>query len=129
MIPGTVDPGVAASPPGGDLYFASAASIASPGVPLSPEGSYNAFDTTGNAGNLRVAPLMFESPTNAGGQSVALASQAAGGGHVSEVLNFRGSPVPWIGIALLMLFGLLVLTAEFRLKGPGHSKVGGEVVL
>jgi hypothetical protein len=115
MIPGTVDPGVAASPPGGDLYFASAASIASPGVPLS--------------GNLRVAPLMFESPTNAGGQSVALASQAAGGGHVSEVLNFRGSPVPWIGIALLMLFGLLVLTAEFRLKGPGHSKVGGEVVL
>ncbi len=129
MIPGTVDAGVAANPPGGDLYFGSAAALASPGESIAGEGAYSQFGTTGNAGNLRIAPLMFEGPANQGGQAVALASNAEGGGHVSEVLNFRGSPVPWIGLGLLLLFGLLVMTAEFRLKGPGKSMLDAGAVL
>lgn len=128
MIPGTMDPAVAANPPGGDLYFASAAALASPGVPHGPEG-YNRFGTTGYADNLRLAPLVFETERNTGGKDTALASNAGAGGHVKELLNFRGSPAPWIGLALLLLFGILLISAEVRLKAPGGRRLGGEVVL
>jgi hypothetical protein len=97
-------------------------------VPIGPEG-YNRFGTTGYADNLRTAPLVFETERNAGGNDTALASHALGGGHVKELLNFRGSPVPWIGLALLLLFGILLISAEVRLKAPGGRRLGGEVVL
>ena len=127
MIPGTADPAVAANPPGGDLYFGSAASIASPGERLGNSNYFAQMGTDGGAGNLATAPLQFETDANAGG-GTALAANASSG-HVKEVLNLRGSPVPWIGIALLLLFGILLISAEVRLKAPGGRKLGGEVVL
>ena len=127
MIPGAVDSAVAANPPAGDLYFEPAAALASPGE-VGPAGGYpTSQGTTGHAGNLRTAPLAFEGEQNAGGHAVALASNASKG-HVSEVLNFRGSPAPWVLLALLLLFGLLVVSAEVKAKA-GRASVGGSIVL
>jgi hypothetical protein len=130
MIPGTPDNAVAANPPGGDLYFPAAAALASPGEGFTNSFGYaKSFGTTGHAGNLETAPLAFASPeVGPKGQAAPLASNAVKG-HVGEVLNFRGSPVPWIGIAILLLFGILLISAELRLKAPGGRKLGGEVVL
>ncbi len=127
MIPGAVDPAVAANPPGGDLYFQPAAGLASPGE-VGPAGGYPTNQgTTGHAGDLQTAPLAFESESVNGGQAVALASNASKG-HVGEVINFRGSPAPWILLGLLLLFGLLVVSAEVKAKA-GRASVGGSIVL
>ncbi|HWY91072.1 MAG TPA: hypothetical protein VNY31_10410 [Solirubrobacteraceae bacterium] len=130
MLPGATDPAVAANPPGGDLYFSQAAGIASPGE-VGPAGAYaTAFGTTGHASDLQTAPLAFSSERiDESGNEIALAQHnASGKGHVTEVLNLKGSPVPWIGLALLLLVGLLVISAEFRVKS-GSKSLGGEVVL
>jgi hypothetical protein len=127
MIPGAPDTAVAANPPGGDLYFPQAAGLASPGE-VGPAGGYaTSAGSTGHAGDLQVAPLAFETPGNSGGQTVPLASNAIKG-HAKEVLNFRGSPAPWILLGLLLLMGLLVVSAEFKARA-GRARIGGEVVL
>ncbi len=128
MLPGGSQSGVAANPPGGDLYFGAAASLESPGE-QAPAGAYTkAQGTTGHAQNLQTAPLAFENEgTSPAGEAVPLASNAAKG-HVGEILNFRGSPAPWIGVALLLCFGLLVVSAEVKAKA-GKARVGGGIVL
>ncbi len=40
------------------------------------------------------------------------ASTPTGRGHVAELLNFHGSPAPWILIGLLLAAGLLHLSAS-----------------
>jgi hypothetical protein len=83
--------------------------------------------TTGHAGNLQTAPLAFETDAVSGGQAVANAANASKG-HVGEVINFRGSPAPWILLGLLLLTGLLVVSAEVKAKA-GKARAGGEIVL
>jgi hypothetical protein len=127
MIPGTLDPAVAAAPPGGDLYFPAAAALASPGE-VGPAGGYPTnMGVTGHAGNLQVAPLAFETDATSGGQAVAHAANASKG-HYTEIVNFRGSPAPWILLGLLLLTGLLVVSAEVKAKA-GKARAGGEIVL
>jgi hypothetical protein len=128
MQPGGSQTGVAANPPGGDLYFGEAAALASPGE-QAPAGAYTKSQgTTGHADQLETAPLAFNSEsTSPTGEAVPLASNASKG-HVAEVLNFRGSPAPWIGIALLLLFGLLVVSAEVKAKA-GKAAAGAGIVL
>jgi hypothetical protein len=84
------DPALASIPPAGNLFFNADVAIAAPGTRFPEGGSAQLVDRTPPA-------LMF-------------------GGHWSEIFNFSGSPAPWILIGVLLVAGLLHLSANARGK-------------
>ena len=130
MVPGSgpASSAVAANPPGGDLYFASAQALEPPGE-VTPGGYVDSGGATGHADDLQTAPLAFASEEIRNGEYVTMASDnATGKGHVREVLNPRGSPAVWILLLALLVFGLLFVSAEFKVKA-GKAHLGAGVVL
>lgn len=114
--PGFADPATAARPPAGNLYFAEDEAVTStspgeliPGGVDVPEGHGRAYD---------VGPvnLMFGegAVTREGAPIVSATNIQTGRGHVSEILNFHGSPAPWILIGILIVAGMLHLSAGGR---------------
>lgn len=113
MIPGFDDPAMASHPAGGNLYFEQdqAVALKSPGE-VTTGGYATAFGTTGEASNLQLAPLMFgDGAIDGQGQAIVDVSNASRG-HISEILNFHGSPAPWILIGILIVAGLLHFSAK-----------------
>jgi hypothetical protein len=114
-VPGFQDPAVASLAPAGNLYYAADASqaVKIPGAEVLAGGG-----TSGQSVDNNGAPsLMFGGPekfTGGGEAIVTAASQATTGGRGSakEILNFHGSPAPWILIGILLVAGILHLSAE-----------------
>lgn len=110
------DPAVASPNSGGNLYFeqdvAVAAKIA--GTPIIEQPGI----TMGQATDNNVPSLMFgegTATTGSGEQIVSAANSTRG--HVSEILNFHGSPAPWVLIGILLAAGLLHLSANAKFRG------------
>jgi hypothetical protein len=112
--PGSEEPGVAALPAGGDLYFAASAGLATPPQRIAGAGRGQSMDAT--------APqLMFGSSTAYTGQGEPIVhASRSSRGHVSEILNFHGSPAPWILIGILLIAGILHLQAEGKFGFGGR---------
>lgn len=121
--PGFDDPATASIPTSPNLYFGADQAVAVKNPGRVAPGSYaSQMGTRSAADNLRMAPLMFGGEAVKGdGTAVAVVSNSPTGsrGHVAEVLNFHGSPAPWILIGLLLAAGLLHLSAS------GHVGVKG----
>lgn len=119
------DPALASIPPAGNSYFAQ--DVAVGGLLYGPD--YYAGENPAHPGQARdnpapsfgreLQPLMFAGSTNAAGEKIVGPASPSGvpqsgRGHVSEVLNFHGSPAPWILIGILLVAGLLHLSAGAR---------------
>lgn len=115
-VPGFDDPAVASLAAGGNLYFAADQAVASK---LTGDWPRSEGAARGQQADQKGAvSLMFgegEAITSSGEAVVSSANSSRG--HVSEILNFRGSPAPWILIGLLLAAGLLHLQAGESLKG------------
>jgi hypothetical protein len=103
------DPALASIPPAGNLFFNADVAIAAPGTRFPEGGSAQLVDRTPPA-------LMFGGVNGQGEQIVHAANNATGRGHWSEIFNFSGSPAPWILIGVLLVAGLLHLSANARGK-------------
>lgn len=124
MIPGFTDPALASIPPAGNLYFQADQAVASksPGerridyIAGSPRAQI--VDMPGGSG----PNLMFGAGamTASGEHIVKAANQTRG--HWTEVLNFHGSPAPWVLIGILLVAGVLHLSAEGKM-GLGKGRV------
>jgi hypothetical protein len=114
-VPGFDDPALASLPPGGNLYFQQDAAVAA----LIPSEQFRDPRGPGHAQAVDRTPpdLMFGGgvATNGAGEQIVHAADSSGG-HWSEVLNFHGSPAPWILIGILLVAGLLHLSANARGK-------------
>jgi len=113
------DPRLAALPQSPNPYYSDTLSIASAGEVLRGE-----LDVPGH-GQLKdtsSAPLMFgEGSYTAQGEPIAAvhnSTPSTGKGHISEMLDFHGSPAPWI-----LLFALLALGA-LHLEGKAGVRAG-----
>jgi hypothetical protein len=104
------DPALASIPPAGNLYFAADVALAAPTQRLvSGPGHVQQTDLT--------PPALMFGGVNAQGEAVVhSADNATGRGHWSEIFNFSGSPAPWILIGVLLVAGLLHLSANARGK-------------
>lgn len=121
------DPRLASVPPGGNLYFAADQAIASktpaeltvdPGGP----GRAQARDLYGPAGEDLSPKLMFGEGTAYTGEGAPIVKASGSSrGHVSEILNFHGSPAPWVLIGILLVAGILHLEAK------GKASFGGKL--
>jgi hypothetical protein len=116
------DPRLAARPPGGNLYYEADASVAAkliePDIGVEPRG-LNPVHTAQVRDLNPGAPvhLIFgDAATTGSGEPIALAANSSKG-HVSEILNFHGSPAPWILIGILLVAGLLHLEAGAKFGG------------
>lgn len=114
-VPGFDDPALAAHAPGGNLYYDQDVAVAAKipaGSPIVEHGVHGyAMDRT-------PPPLMFGTGTATTGEGEQIVSSSKSSkGHVSEVLNFHGSPAPWILIGILLAAGLLHLEANAKFKG------------
>src|ERR1700719_445152 len=105
--PGFDDPALGSYPPAGNLYFDADQAVAakSPGD-VGPDwtagpGRAQTVDLPGFTG----PDLMFGAGkyTGQGEPIVHAADQGPGGGNWREVLNFHGSPAPWVLIAILLV--------------------------
>jgi hypothetical protein len=118
MVPGFPDPAVASHTITPSLYFGvdSAVIARSPGENiLGGKGpSY------GQQLDLHAPTLMFGhgQATTGSGEPIVNAAVASSG-HWSEITNFHGSPAPWILIGILLVAGILHLSAK------GSASVGG----
>jgi hypothetical protein len=126
------DPRLASLPPGGNLYYPAdaAVSVKIPSVPtIEPvgPGESQARDLYALGGDYAQKPatqapssvLMFgEAATTGSGEKIQSAAQSTKG-HWSEILNFHGSPAPWILIGILLVAGLLQLSASAKF-GKGN---------
>jgi hypothetical protein len=122
LPPGTEEPGLAALPPGGDLYFERDTSLQNPGQVFFGGGR---SAPTGAQSLDAAAPTLYFPNTQAGqpaytgtGEQILQASRSSRG-HVGEILNFHGSPAPWILIGLLLVAGILHLQASGNLGVRG----------
>jgi hypothetical protein len=120
-VPGFDDPALASLPAGGNLYFAQdqALMVKDPGE-VSPSGYPTAQGTSGAATNLQLSPLMFGSGKMTGEGEAIVTPEAQSKGHFSEILNFHGSPAPWILIGLLLAAGLLMFQAKVSVNGAAR---------
>jgi hypothetical protein len=123
------DPRLASLPPGGNLYYPADAALANKTPPtqsIEPVGGPGLSQAQdlyapggGTAQNpLTQAPspvLMFGEgvATTGAGEPVVSAAQSSRG-HWSEVLNFHGSPAPWVLLGILLVAGLLQLSASAK---------------
>jgi len=113
-VPGFAQPATATRAPGGNLYFTADQAIKSPGLVGISGNNSRGYP---RAGNVASPALMFgagEATTGTGEPIVNTANSATGKGHVSEILNFHGSPAPWILILLLLAAGVIHLSASAR---------------
>jgi hypothetical protein len=118
--PGFDDPALASVPPAGNLYFAAdqATAAKSPGEQFAdPRGPGHA-----QARDATPPTLMFGEGTHytGAGEPIVPAAKASRG-HVSEILNFHGSPAPWVLIGILLVAGILHLEAHGKL-GPASVR-------
>lgn len=113
-VPGFDDPALASASSEGNLYYAQDAAVATkiPGPPIIERGQQ------GQATDTQPISLMFGAgvATDSGGGQIVNASQSSRG-HVSEILNFHGSPAPWILIGILLVAGILHLEGSAKLGG------------
>lgn len=112
---GFAEPATAARPSqGSSLYFGADRSVPNPG--RAGTTGNNSFGNPLVGSSIPPSTLMFGSGSEAvTGNGEAVVNTAGGPrGHVSEILNFHGSPAPWILIALLLAAGLLHLSASGR---------------
>jgi hypothetical protein len=112
---GFAEPATAAQPSPPSLFFQANRDVPNPG--RTGTTGNNAFGQPfeGNAAR-PPAPLMFSSPSGAvadNGEAI-VNTASAPRGHWTELLNFHGSPAPWILIGLLLAAGLLHLSASGR---------------
>lgn len=116
MYPGFADPATAAKPPAGDIYFALDSNVGRESPGESPV-VVNLHGNSAQQRDTQPISLMFgNSVTGQGEAIVSAAAQSGGRGHVSEILNFHGSPAPWILIGILLAAGLLHLEAKAKVK-------------
>lgn len=115
----SADPAVAAMSPPGTLYFQQA--VPDPGQII--QGGGRSAPTGAQSMDVTPPKLMFGEGTayTASGEAIVQAANNGGRGHWSEILNFHGSPAPWILIGLLLVAGILHASAE------GKFKLGGRV--
>lgn len=116
LPPGYEEPSIGASPPGGDLYFPAAAGLQNPGQVYFGGGR---SASTGAQSDDAAPPDLYYSDGYTGqGEPIKLASNSSRG-HASEVFNFHGSPAPWVLLGILLVAGILHLSAEgkFGLRG------------
>jgi hypothetical protein len=115
--PGFDDPALASLPPGGNLYFAADQAVASKIV--GPPAREPHSTGHGQAMDTRPPSLMFgeRTATTSQGEAVVNAAHQSGTGHFSEILNFHGSPAPWILLGILLAAGLLHLSANAKFRG------------
>jgi len=117
---GFPEPATAARPSAGtSLYFEADRSVPNPGK-TGTTGN-NAFGNPVEGQSVAPAPLMFGSGSEAvsGSGEPIVNTARAPKGHVSEILNFHGSPAPWLLIGLLLAAGLLHLSASGRVGAKG----------
>ena len=110
---GFPEPATAARPSQGtSLYFQADRGVPNPG--RSGATGDNAFGNPQVGSSAPPAPLIFGSGSEAltGSGEAIVNTKGSPKGHVSEILNFHGSPAPWILIALLVGAGLLHLSAN-----------------
>lgn len=121
MLPsGFNERATAAVPPAGDLYFAGAVAVPNPGELHPP------------VGNLPAPQLMFSSSRfNSVGEAVtgpAVEPTKTVKGGWREILNFHGSPAPWILLLILLAAGILHLQASGRARvRKAGVEVGGQL--
>ncbi len=118
-VPGFDDPALSSRPPAGDLFFAPAAGLAVSkhevirgGGRSSPAGAQS-LDASAPS-------LMFGSGKYTSDGEVIVHSSKSVRGHYSEILNFHGSPAPWILIGILLVAGMLHLSAEGKFGFGGR---------
>jgi len=112
---GFPEPATASRPSAGtSLYFEADRSVPNPGK-TGTTGN-NPFGNPIEGQSTPPAPLLFGSGSESvsGSGEPIVNTARAPKGHVSEVLNFHGSPAPWILIGLLLAAGLLHLSASGR---------------
>jgi hypothetical protein len=116
-------PGVAAIPTSGDLYF-QAVAVKDPGE-IQPGGTVTSMGTTGHADNLQVPSLMFGAGEKYTSKGEAVVGPAVNPGVTKgswkEVLNFHGSPAPWVLIGILLVAGILHLQAGAKVGKHGFG--------
>lgn len=113
-VPGFDDPALASLPPGGNLYYDQAVNVGAkiPGSPIVE------LSNPGQAMDTSAPTLMFGGGTATTGSGEAIASAASSSrGHVSEILNFHGSPAPWVLLGILLVAGILHLEGSAGVKG------------
>ena len=113
-VPGFDDPAVASLAPGGNLYYGADVGLAVVQAPAMERPSSRAAQDIDQT----PPPLMFGEGTATTGSGEPIVNAAKSSkGHVSEILNFHGSPAPWILIGILLAAGLLHLSAGAKFKG------------
>jgi hypothetical protein len=102
----------APAPEGGGLYFEPSTAIAVKNTGEHIAGGSRSAPTGAQSMDLHGPSLMFGAGKYTGdGEPIVEASKSSRG-HVSEILNFHGSPAPWVLIGILMVAGILHLSAE-----------------
>lgn len=120
-LPGFDDPALASIPPAGNLYFGQdiATSVkVPPDISTERNPGYGQSKDLYHGGQPDVPALMFGEGTAYTGQGdkIVNASQSSRG-HYSEILNFHGSPAPWVLLGLLLALGVLHLEANAKFRG------------
>ncbi len=116
--PGFPQPALASVPPAGNLYFSADQAV----IAKSP-GELQRGDkgpTYGQQLDLVPPPLMFGAGAVNGSGEVIVKASNASRGHWSDILNFHGSPAPWVLIGILLAAGILHLSAKGSLGFGGR---------
>lgn len=121
---GFADPRLAAHPPAGNLYFQEDSAVASKigadsGIEPRGPGKVQARDLYHGGNVPDVPPVMFGQDTLTGGGEHIVKAEHSSSGHVSEILNFHGSPAPWVLVGILLVAGILHLEAHGKLNVGG----------
>ena len=116
-VPGFNDPATASIPTAANLYFEAdqAVAVKNPGE-VSPGAYPTAFGSTSGATNLQHSSLMFGEGAMTGDGEHIVHAATASQGHIGEILNFHGSPAPWILMGILLAAGLLMFQAKGSLS-------------
>jgi hypothetical protein len=110
----------APAPDGGGLYFRPSTAIAVKNHGEQIRGGARSAPTGAQSLDLTPPPLLFGAGNYTGdGEPIVKTSNSARG-HWSEVLNFHGSPAPWILIGILVVAGMLHLSAEGKFGFGGR---------
>lgn len=111
-VPGFNDPALASFPSAGNLYYQADAAVAV----RSPGDVITGYRTSGTDGESveggGASKLMFGEGAYTGKGEPIVHSSMASRGHWSEILNFHGSPAPWVLIGILLVAGILHFSAK-----------------